>query len=79
MSGSIASSIGHTAKAITSVYKNISQNPVIIKEIAVGFNWSQYYNTTPPNAYHVIARSVLDTPVTIAPGDSYSFTYSIEI
>ena len=77
--GSTISSSGNIVRSQTSIYQNISDSPVIIREVAMGFNWSQYNNTTPPNAYSILTRSILDTPVTINPGESYAFTYSIEI
>lgn len=71
--------IDKTIKSITTAYKNVSNSPVVIKEVAFGHNWCGYYNQNPPNRHVLLARSVLDTPVTIGVGETYAFTYAIEL
>lgn len=56
-----------------TVYRNDTDSPVTVKE--VGFQ--MFFGSSYPQV--LIARSILDTPVTINPGESYAFTYSIEI
>lgn len=53
--------------SITANYKNATDAPITVKELGI-FSVGCIYT-----------RSVLDTPVTINPGETYAFTYSIEI
>lgn len=52
---------------IGASYKNNTESAITIKEIGI-VSVSCYFT-----------RSVLDTPVTINPGETYSFSYTIEI
>lgn len=56
---------------ITRVVKNETENSFTVSELGCFICNSTTSNTM------LIAREVLDTPVTIAPGDSYSFTMTI--
>lgn len=62
-----ADSGNHLFHSITANYKNNTSDPITIKEI--GFSSSNILYT----------RSVLSSSVTINPGDTYAFTYNIEV
>lgn len=56
----------------SGTFENQGSSPVTVKEIGV-FTGNRYAGP------FLLARSVLSTPVTIEPGEAYTFTYSIEI
>lgn len=58
---------------ITRVLKNKSTSPMTIKEIGL------YVKGEVINDEFMIAREVLDEPVTMLPGEKHSFTMSIGI
>lgn len=60
---------------IYSNFRNDTSSNMIIKE--VGY----YGNLYGENSTHkcLLCRKVLDTPITIAPGESYSFNYRLKI
>lgn len=60
---------------VSSTYRNDSAAPITIKEIGL----TLYLNNAGNNKGVLIARSILETPVTIGVGESYTFTYSIEL
>lgn len=66
-----------TCLSLTLSAQNTSEAPVTVKEIGLYVHVSP--NTFTVNNCILIARSVLDTPVTINAGETYAFTYSIEI
>lgn len=55
---------------------NGGSSDVTVKEMGIYVNFSPSDNV---NYYILIARKVLSTPVVIAPGESYIFTYKIKI
>ncbi len=67
---------GTTIGMINAIYKNNTSSPVTIKEVALARNLTAYFGR---NECYLYSRTLLDTPVTIAPGESYSFTYMIEL
>ncbi len=58
---------------ITRVLRNKTTKPVTIREIGL------YVKGDVNNATFMIAREVLDVPVTMQPGEKYSFTLSLGI
>lgn len=60
----------------TTVYRNDTSSPITVKEVALYYAWQGY---TDANNSLCFARSVLETPVTIGVGETYTFNYSIEI
>lgn len=54
---------------LIAVFRNNGASNVIVKEVAYLVNTSSGVKTG------LFARKVLETPVTIAPGESYSFNY----
>lgn len=75
LTASVTKDVNHVLYSVTSTFKNDTESPVVIKEI--GFGW--YGNNSNDGYGILIARSVLETPVTIGVGESYAFTYSIEL
>ena len=67
-------STDNTLLELSTVYKNETGAAVTVKELGI-YKYCQYDN---PNTY-CIARSVLDTPITIGAGETYTFSYCIEI
>ena len=62
---------------ITTSYRNDSAAPITVKEIGVAYKNS---NTAYSKAANIlVARKVLDTPVTIQPGETYVFSYNFKI
>lgn len=53
-------------------YRNETGSNITVREIAVLSNPTQVSNG---NKYVMLIRKVLDTPITIAPGESYTFQY----
>lgn len=66
-----------TCLSLTLSAQNTSEAPVTVKEIGLYVYQSPSSNVV--NYWILVARSVLDTPVTIGVGETYAFTYSIEI
>lgn len=56
--------------SFTATYKNNTENPITIKEIGAGVYLSSSYDI-------LLAREVLETPVTIEPNKTYSFSITI--
>ena len=75
LSGGMTVDSNNTLWSLTSTFKNNTESPVVIKEVAMGW----YHNSTSDGYGILIARSLLETPVTIAPGETYAFTYNIEV
>lgn len=62
--------------SITAVFKNNTANAITIKEVGVMTGYS--FNNSGQTGQCLIARKVI-TPVTIQPGESYAFTYSMSL
>lgn len=62
-------------KNITSTYRNGTQNAITINEVALSHGVNNSSNTKEC----IFFRKVLDTPVTINPGEQYSFTYTVSV
>ena len=60
---------------VSTLWRNNTSAPVTVKEIAL-YMQGQYNDTS--NTF-CIARSVLETPVTIGVGDTYNFYYEVAI
>lgn len=59
----------------TATFKNETANDIEVKEIALYGYWSS--SNWGDNRYYMIAREVLDSPVTIEPNKSYAFSITI--
>ena len=59
------------------VVRNDGASNVVVKEI--GYIGNPTTSAGAPNGCVLLLRKVLDNPVTIAPGESYSFNYIIKI
>jgi hypothetical protein len=66
-------------KCITSTYINNTGNDVIVKEIGIIVKNTGQASGGALSYNYILARKVLDIPVTIHDGESYAFTYSISI
>lgn len=58
---------------VTTTYTNNTESPVVVKEVAI-YAANNYISFTA-----CVARSVLETPVTIGVGESYAFTYKVSV
>ena len=77
VSGSISNGSGTLIKHIDTTYKNNTESAITVREFDVGF---QYRVSSNSNSYSVIlAREVLDTPVVIMPGKSYTFAWELNM
>lgn len=76
INGVVSRAIDKTILSLTQVFKNETANSITVNEIGLGYCYA--YSATNKRAI-LIARKVLDTPVTIAPGETYNFTYSINV
>ena len=65
---------GDYNKLISVTYKNNTENKVTVKEVGL------MMQETNGNLYRkaLLGRVVLDTPVVMTPGDTYTFTFCIE-
>lgn len=72
------SNSGRQLLSMTATFKNDGDSPVTVKELGLYIANSGNQQGT-PTVYGLVARSVLETPVTIGVGESYAFTYSVEI
>ena len=62
---------------ITTQWKNKSSSPITVKEIGLA---SKRSSTTYDKGSNVLyARTVLETPVTVQPGETYAFSYNLKI
>lgn len=73
--GSATVNTGNTIWSVTNTFRNDTSAPITIKEIGLGI----YPNQNADNYGVYLARSILETPVTIGVGETYSFTYNIEV
>ncbi len=60
----------------TATYKNNTENNIVITEIGFGF-YNTYGGYSSDDRNVLLAREVLETPVTIEPNKSYSFSITI--
>ena len=66
-----------TLLTYTITVRNDTSSAITVKEIGIGgYHWATGNTNT---SGIMIARSVLDTPVTIGVGEMYTFTYSISL
>lgn len=63
-------------KLVSVTYKNNTENKVTVKE--VGLMIQETEGTSVMYRKALLGRVVLDTPVVMSPGDTYTFTYCIE-
>lgn len=76
VNGTITYNTGNSLFIVSSNYRNDTESSVTIKELGFGLG---YHQANGNGTSALISRSVLDTPVTINAGETYAFTYSIEI
>ena len=62
---------------VTVQWQNNSDSAITVKEI--GFAMKATNTAYSKAANYIIARKVLDTPITIQPNEVYAFTYGIKI
>ena len=63
-------------RMVSSTYRNDGSDAVVVKEIGI----VSKTNTANTNARNgLLTHSVLSTPVTIAPGETFTFTVSLEL
>lgn len=62
---------------VTTMWRNDSAAPITVKEIGVAYKADMTAYDKTKNV--LLARKVLDSPVTIQPGESYVFTYNFKI
>lgn len=60
---------------VTVQWLNNSNEAITVKE--VGLSQKTASSSYAKNVNTIVARKVLDTPITIQPGETYAFTYSI--
>lgn len=66
-------------RSVTRVVRNDTENSIIVRELIYYINVFRGGSITASNyADCAFARKVLETPVIIAPGETYAFTYIIE-
>ena len=68
---------GSNGAVLTTSWRNDSASPITVKEIGAAYkvNAMAY-----DKAYNILlARKVLDSPVTIQPGETYVFSYNFKI
>ena len=61
---------------VTTVYRNDTGSDVVVKEIGLATKGSSTNN----DAYNgLLSRTVLDTPITVAAGETKAFTIALEV
>ena len=65
--------------SIYAIFRNDGNEDVVVKEVGVEGNPTKGYNAGYHASNVLLMRKVLDTPLTIAPGESYSFNYRLRI
>lgn len=63
--------------AVTVQWVNNSNAPITVKEVGLALKLSNTAYSKAANA--LVARKVLDTPVTVQPGETYAFTYGLKV
>lgn len=64
-------------KKVIHKFTNTTDDALVIKEIGLGYGGKVHASW--PNNYFMCARKLLDTPVTMQPGETYQFSYTIGI
>lgn len=77
VSRSIVSNSGDIMKSITTVFQNNTNESVTVKEVGIGINLALSAGVHAMTS--ILARRVLTTPITINPGEVYSFMYQISL
>lgn len=75
--GGAVSLTSPSIRTVVTTYRNDSGSPVVVKEL--GLIGKSYNSASATNRNVMIARKVLDTPVTVPNGVAMSFTYSIDL
>ena len=66
-----------TIRTVITTYRNDSGSAVVVKEL--GLVGKSYNTASQTNRNVMIARKVLDNPITVPNGATMSFTYSIDL
>lgn len=75
--GSVANPLAENQiKNITTTWENATASPITVKEVVLCTKFTPQYSQM---TTAIIARKVLETSVTIASGEQYSFTYIITL
>ena len=64
-------------KKVIHKFTNTTDEAIVVKEIGLGYGGK--VNASWPNNYFMCARKLLDTPITMQPGETYQFSYTIGI
>lgn len=78
MSMSGSNGTNSTMIQVMGAFKNEGDSAVTVKEIGL-FYATKNYNQTVDQGSILFARSVLDTPVVVGVGETYTFAYSVDI
>ena len=60
---------------ISTQWYNSSAAPITVKEIGLAYKYTNAAYSKAAN--YMVGRKVLDTPVTIQPGETYIFSYRV--
>lgn len=63
--------------SITTSYQNVSSSPITVTEVGLDYKFAR--TATPSKNNALLTRTVLTTPVVIAPGEIYAFTVTITV
>lgn len=61
---------------VTTVYRNDTENDVVVKEVGLV---SKYSLANRADRNYLLTHTVLDTPITIHAGETYSFVVNLEM
>ena len=62
---------------ITTQWRNDSSAPIIVKEVGLAYKINN--NAYDKSVNVLVSRKVLNNPVTIQPGETYTFAYNIKV
>ena len=62
---------------VTTQWRNDSSSPIVVKEVGLACKISPA--TYDKSVNILVSRKVLDNPVTIQPGETYTFAYNIKV
>lgn len=72
-----ASYTTNSGATVTTQWKNFSSSPITIKELGLAYKRS---SATYDKSVNILwARKVLETPVTVQPGETYAFSYNLKV
>lgn len=77
LNASTSSNIGKMLRSVTASFRNDTNDVIVVKEIGIGISSGAYDGESGHSGKTLFARKVLESPVTIQSGETYSFTYAI--